>query len=115
MHEKKLDLVQVFDLLNNLDIVKNHGVKTFSGKTEKYRLSATVSVHELGNVTLESEYRSDDRKLIPFVILSPEQKKILNNSHVHFRFSKVKELPSGDKRVICFPLTREIITRFNYM
>ena len=115
MDENTLSLVQVFDFLNNLSIVKSKGVKTVTGDIEKYRLCTSVSVNLLGKVTFESEYRSDDKKLIPFAIFSCEQKRILNNRHVHFRFSKIKKLSTGSDVFICFPLTKDIMAKLDYM
>lgn len=115
LDENTVSLVQVFDLLNNLCIVKSRGVKTVVGDIEKYRLCASVSVNLLGKVTFESEYRSDDKKLIPFAILNSDQKTILNKRKIKFRFSKLKKLSSGEEAIICFPLTRDIMMKLDYM
>lgn len=115
MDENTLSMVQVFDLLNNLGLVMSKGVKTVSGKVEKYRLTTSINVRQLGKVTFESEYSSADKKLIPFAIVSCDQKRILNNRHIHFRFSKNKKTSSGEEMVFCFPLTREIMTKLDYM
>lgn len=116
MSENTLSLVQIYDFLNDLGKVKSHGVKTVDGDIEKYRLCASVSVNLLGKVTFESEYSSDDGKLIPLAILSCDQKKILDNRrNIVFRFSKLKKLPSGEEVIICFPLTRNIVRKLQYI
>ncbi len=115
LSENTLSLVQVFDLLNNIYFVKSCGVKTVVENTEKYHLSASVPVKILGKVTFESEYRSDDKKLIPFAILSSDQKTILNKRNIKFRFSRLKKLSSGKEAIVCFPLTRDIMMKLDYM
>lgn len=115
MEENTISLVQIYDFLNDLSKVKSRGVKTVDGDIEKYRLCASVSVNLLGKVTFESEYSSDDGKLIPLAIFSCDQKKILDNRNIDFRFSKLKKLSSGEEAIICFPLTRNIVRKLQYI
>jgi len=91
------------------------GVKTVKGKTEKYRLSTSMDINILGKVAFESEYSSDDKKLIPFAILTCDQKKILNRRHIGFRFSIAKRTSTGEKVYFCFPLTKNIMSKLEYM